>query len=229
MTSIEVSKLAAIPFLDRRVLAGRVLYSLTFYNGEWRAWLETGGQLIEMKMWPAETIYFGSKPEVPTDIYFHFLDIIAQQICFEEMTKPFFALQDDIFNLSASLAKIELLHDARKTIKEGTSRMARTEIEYIHGVCRSIFDLWQAIILKLWNSIQPIGTKHKKKPLKESYRDMVFTGETIRTSEDLERRFGVPTALADCYVHSAAFFADLRKFRDNLVHRGSSVQIVFDG
>ena len=43
-------------------------------------------------------------------------------------------------NLSASLAKIRLLHRTRKEHKTGVSRMVATEIEYLHSVCRSIFD-----------------------------------------------------------------------------------------
>jgi hypothetical protein len=229
MVSISVSNLAVIPYLNHSTLAGRALYSFLFYDGEWRSWLDANGQLIETRMWPAETAYFGSKPAVSTDICLHFLDIIAQRICFEEMAKPFFALHDDIFNLSASLAKIELLHNAKACVGPGAPRMAATEIEYIYGVCRSIFDLWQEIIIKLWDSVELIGSGYEKREPKESYADMLYSGGSRRTSEELTKRFGMPGVMAECYTRSADFFTVLRKLRDNLIHRGSSVQLVFDG
>ncbi len=48
------------------------------------------------------------------DLRLHFLEIIAQRLSFLPIGRPFFALQDDVFNLSASLAKIKLLHETKK-------------------------------------------------------------------------------------------------------------------
>jgi hypothetical protein len=48
-------------------------------------------------------------------------------------------------------------------------------------------------------------------------------------AEELIERFGIPKKLADCYIRSIGFFMALRRFRDNVVHRGSSVQIIFEG
>jgi hypothetical protein len=58
---------------------------------------------------------------------------------------------------------------------------------------------------------------------------MVFDAEKLRTADELTERFGIPAPLAQCYVESASFFVDLRKLRDNVIHLGSSVQIIFEG
>src|SRR6202044_2719415 len=134
MTKFDISRLAAVPFLNHAELPGRFLCSLMFYDGDWHAWIEAGDLILKTKMWPAETVYFGTRPEQETDICLHFLDIIAQKLSFLPIGRPFFALQDDLFNLSASLAKIRLLHDAKTDlkydIKNGVSRLVTTEVEY---------------------------------------------------------------------------------------------------
>jgi hypothetical protein len=108
-------------------------------------------------------------------------------------------------------------------------QVVATEVEYMHGVCRGIFDLWQEVQVALWSSIKPLDAKTKKKALKKSYREMLFSSDKLRTGAELTARFGIPPALAECYLRSADFFADLRKFRDNVVHQGSSVQVIFEG
>jgi hypothetical protein len=100
-----------------------------------------------------------------------------------------FGLQDDVFNLSASLAKIRLLHRTRKEHKTGVSRMVATEAEYLHGVCRSIFDLWQDVMVVIWDSITLADPNVKKKQLKQRYRQMVFSDNTLRTVEEVVERF----------------------------------------
>jgi len=138
-------------------------------------------------------------------------------------------LRDDFYNLSASLAKLDLLFRLREDAetKGGTSRMVATEVEYIFSVCRSIFDLLQEIIAKLWASVSLLDTTIKKRQLKKSFGYMVLLDGTPRTRDDLISKFGMPQALADCYARNSEFFLLLRTFRDNIVHNGSRVPIIF--
>lgn len=169
MEQFDVSQLSSIPYLDAANLQGRFLSTLCFYDKEWRMWLVTGGKLIETKGWPAESFYFAYTPESPNDIHFRFLNFVAQRACIKEVGKAFLGVQDDVFNLAAALAKIDLLHDARDKIGHGVDRMVATEIEYICGVCRSLFDLLQEIIARLWATIQLVDPSVTKKPLKETF------------------------------------------------------------
>lgn len=230
MTSIALEKLATIPYLDVANLGGRTITSLMFHDdGSWRCWIAAGDQLIEMKAWPAESVYFSKDGAAPTDIAFHFLDFMSQQASFPQVMPALFGIRDDYFNLSASLAKIQHLHATRAAVKDGCARMVVSEVEYVFLVCRSIFDLLQEIALKLWDTIQLMDSSVEKKPLKESFNAMTqFEGKPA-TRESLERRFGLPAPLADYYVRWQGFFHLLRGFRDNVVHRGSQVQTIFTG
>jgi hypothetical protein len=80
MTKIDVTKLAAIPFLNHAELPGRFLCSSLFYDGEWHAWIEVDDQMIKVQMWPAETLYFGTRAERKTDLCLRFLNLIAQRL-----------------------------------------------------------------------------------------------------------------------------------------------------
>lgn len=230
MASINVAKLAAIPYLDVTNLGGRTITSLTFHdNGAWRHWIEAGDQLIELRAWPAESVYFSKAEAAPNDIAFHFLDFMSQQACFPQIMPALFGIRDDYFNLSSSLAKIKHLHATRVDVGNGCSRMVVSEVEYVFLVCRSIFDLLQEIAQKLWDAINLLDTSVKKKPLKSSFNAMTqFEGKPA-TREALARRFGLPSPLADYYVRWQDFFGLLRDFRDNVVHRGSQVQTIFTG
>jgi hypothetical protein len=98
--------------------------------------ITAGDQFVEIKAWPAGSFYFSVEPESPLDIYFHFLDFIAQRASFSELQKPILGLRDDVFNLSASLAKISHLHKTRDIVGAGVSRMVVTEVELTEAVRR---------------------------------------------------------------------------------------------
>ena len=65
------------------------------------------------------------------------------------------------------------------------SRMVATEIEYLHSVCRSIFDLWQEVVATVWDGIKLLDTETKKRQLKQSYAGMLFSSNKPRTTQEL--------------------------------------------
>lgn len=231
-TNIDLAQVASIPFVDVTNLQGRFLGSLFFYDGErWRTWTPlTDGTLIELKIVSlAEGYYFAKAPESPNDIWFRSIDYIAQHAAFPELKHAVIGIMDDISNLSASLSKLRLLHNARDTIGFGVEKMAATEVEYILSVCRSTFDLLQEVIAKLWESVQLLDTTTKKRQLKKSFSDMVMVSNEPATIEHLMQRYGLPQQLAEFYVGNAPFFIDLWKIRNKIVHNGSQVQTIFSG
>lgn len=229
MEKVDLSKLAAIPYLDLSNHLGRTLSSLCFYDGDWKMWISAGDRLIQTSAWPAEAFYFARAPERPSDLCLQTLNFVAQRASFPELMKAFVGFQDDVFNVSASLAKICFLHAHRDTIKHGVGRMVITEVEYILSVCRSMFDLLQEMVGYLWNSIQIVDSSIKKKPLKSSFTDMILQSGQPVSAIQISERFGLPPALAEVYIRHSQFFLNLRRIRDNIAHRGSQVQTIFTG
>lgn len=230
MAAIDLEKLAKIPYVDVPNIAGRFLSALTFFDAQtWRMWIPVGDDLMEIKAWPAEAFYYASQPESPTDLSFHFLDFIAQRASFPEAKKAISGLRDDIFNLSASLAKVAHLHKTRESLSKGESRMIATEVEYLFSTCKSMFDLLQELICAIWNTVELLDKSLQKKPLKDTFSKIILFQGRASTAEELTERFGLPSPLAAYYVRQIDFFLSLREFRDNIIHRGSQVPTIFSG
>ncbi|WP_372097717.1 hypothetical protein [Tistrella mobilis] len=233
MTTITTDMLAEIPYLDHASIPGRFLSCLTFYDEDWQFWVvagEPGDQkLSKMKGWPAEACYFAKEPVEPRDLYLFSVDFVGRIACYSDLQRPVAAIRDDILNLSTSLAKLAHLQGAKEQIPHGLSRMATTEVEYVVLVCRSLFDLFQEVLVKLWNRIKLLDPSIRKKPLKDSFARTILSGDQLLSSEEISTRFGMPMEIASCYGRAADMFLALRRFRDNIVHQGSQLQHIFDG
>lgn len=229
-SSIPIEDLRAIPFINHDNIRGRVLRSLCFFSeDEWHFWLGMPGGLVKVKGTPAESIYFGKKPERQDDLYLHFIDFICQRAYWPEISKPIEGLIDDVFNIGASLAKIQILREHCKDHKiSGVSRMVVTEMEYLFGVCRSMFDLLQEVASGLWETIQLQDKEISKKSMPKAFSKILSENGSVRKGTDISLKYGLPKVLSSFYEETAPFFLMLRKFRDNIFHRGSSFQIVFE-
>jgi hypothetical protein len=227
MTSSGIVDLSGIPFIDVATIPNRFLASLAFYDGDWRVWLSLGdGKYVETKAWPSEAAYYGAEPELEADIGFAFLTFLAQHANFADNMRLFASLEDDVFNLAASLSKLRLIA-ASESVKNGASRMAATEVEYLLLVCRSMFDLMQELAAKLWDTVALTVPTREKRALRKTFSAMALENNRPRTAAEIEMRFGLPAPWAAWYPNQVAVFAKIRAFRDNLVHGGSRMDLLF--
>ncbi|MEF2549592.1 hypothetical protein VQ045_21000 [Aurantimonas sp. E1-2-R+4] len=227
---ITIAQLATIPYLDTSALDGRFLATLSFYDNGWRMWLAAGEQreqLIEIKGEPAEACYFAAAPVVISDLYLPFFDFLSQRANYLQIKYAFSGIKDDLFNLSGSLAKLALLDQSHQAVPHGLSRMATSEVEYIVMVMRSLFDLFQEAMVKLWDRVTLLDASVTKCKLKPSFADMLrYKGEPS-SAEEIASRFGLPINIAACYARGNAIFDNLKRLRDNLVHQGSPLPHIF--
>ena len=227
----SIVPLSEIPYLTKADLSGRFLASTLFYDGsDWQMWLQTeqADCFVKVHAWPAESFYFSAMPENENDLCSEFLNFLAQSANALSVMRRFSAIGDDIFNLSASLAKLPIFHSS-VTASQGSSRLAATEVEYILFTCRSVFDLLQEVIKELWETILLRDMTVRKNALKKSFAEMTLHGSEMRTAEDIAEKYGLPMPLAECYAGHAPMFLKIRQFRDDLVHRGHRVQTIFHG
>lgn len=225
----DIVDIFGIPYLAHAELPGRFITSLMFHDGDWRVWLQTQeGRFIEARAWPAEAFYFARTPESPEDFNSVFLNFLAQRANFRGFEILLSAIQDDIFNLSAALAKLDLI-SGEENGDHGKSRMAATEVEYILLICRSLFDLLQEFLAKLWGTVTLNDAATKKKALKKTFSGMTLHANTLKSADQISKEFHLPREIAECYARHAPIFLKIREFRDNLVHRGYQVQTIFRG
>lgn len=229
MRTITTEDLQQIPFIDHANINGRIIRSLSFYSdGEWHFWLNTERGLFKIKGTPGEALYFGEEPEREDDIHLHFIDFICQRAYWSSVTKPVEGLISDVYNVAASLAKLSLLAThAHDQSRMGLSRMVTTELEYLFSTCRSMFDLLQETIAALWKTVRLLDESITKRSLPTSFSDVVFKAGRPQTAAEIQQRYGLPQDLALFYEESTPFFTQLRSFRDNIIHRGSTFEVVY--
>ncbi len=197
-------------------------------EGKWHIWLDRGDDFQEMKIIkPVESDYFGQKADSEQDIYFEFMNFMYQRATIQDVFPTLQAITSDMHNLGACFQKIELFHRLKHEQNIDINRFVVMEIEYIFSVCRSLFDLFQLVAKKYWNNIKLLDPNIKKKQLKDSFSEMVLKGEEIKTSESLQKSFGLPPIWANFYVNEAEFFKKIRKFRDDINHRGLTPSTIF--
>jgi len=227
MTGIPVEELHKIPFLTRRVDAGRLISCLAFYvNGEWHNWIWARNTLVKIRSWPHEANYFGDRAERDTDQRFLLLELLAQRTLCRSLYPQFHGIWNDFQNLAASLAKLKMFFHRREDAADGVCRFVQAEIEYIAVVCRSVFDLLQEIVAAHWDRIQIAGRKNKRK-LPSSFADVIRDGETPRSAKRMQDKYGLLPQLAQWYAEHAGFLLLIRGLRDSLVHRGATVELIF--
>jgi hypothetical protein len=221
-------KLNEIPHLDHTSLhAARFIPTLSFYSGEWQVFLQIGAdKFVHAQAWPAEAVYFGTKPEEPTDIGSTFLNLLGQRANMRSLSRQYRAVLDDMFNLSASFAKLDLI---RRSNSVGASRMAATEVEYILIVCRSIFDHLQETVEGIWSKTKPTDPRFQKRNLPTSFRGMVMKGGAALSADEILEKHKLFGPLAECYARHAELFLRLRTYRDRLVHGGQTVEHIYTG
>lgn len=228
MASIPIIEIAKIPYVDIDNLHGRTLSTLSFHaDGEWKMWIPAEGKLIPIKGWPAEGFYFSDKPEQESDAYFEFLNLIAQHACWPSVVPCLNGIRDDLFNITASMRKFQVLFEASSSYKTEASRFVVTELEYLFALCRSVFDLLQELISKQWDTVHLLDQSIKKKALPKTFSKVLLHDNKLRTPEEISSKFVIPSELASYYGRQGEFFQVLRTFRDRFVHGGSSIESIF--
>ena len=150
-----------------------------------------------------------------------------QRACWKEVMLPINGIQNDIHNLGSSLGKLNLFYNYSLESKKDVRRFVSTEIEYVFGVCRSIFDLLQEIISKLWLRIELFDNNINKNKLPPSFRRMVLQDDKLMNIDSINNRYNIPIELASFYFQYGSFFQMLRKYRDDVVHNGKDFSSIF--
>lgn len=209
----------------------RVIPMQPCYLGEskWEAWISTEKGLLPMKVVDvADACYFSKEPARATDVHIGFISLIIKRAYFKDLVHFENGILEDINNLSASVTKINLFHEIwRSDNKKVARRFVTTEMEYIFKVCRSLFDLLQEIIMKIWSRFKYIDLSLTTKNLKPTFSKMVLSDNKLSTAEEIAERFQLPMPLAEFYRRNGIFFSWLRSYRDKISHGGNSIQSLY--
>ena len=212
--------------LDDRVIP---LQSCYLGNSEWESWITTEKGLLPFKMVDVvDACYYAKSPAKETDIYISFVSLILKRAYFKELVHFVQGILEDINNLSASVSKINLFHQIWRENKElVTRRFVTTELEYIFKVCRSLFDLLQEVIAKIWTRFRYLDTSLSVKKLQPTFSKMVYKSDKLSSAQEIESRYLIPPALAQFYARNGVFFDWLRSYRDKISHGGNNIESLY--
>lgn len=230
ITLVPIEAVSAIPHVDGGAVQRRTLCAGTFYTeGRWQTWFISDGRLLPIQIVDlAEGVYFGDAAASQHDLSLNALNLIAQHVCNSDTEKPFRGIWDDLYNIAASIAKIDVVTTHRADIGHQAARMVVTEVEYLAIQCRGIFDYIQKIIKVQWAKVySATDGSPSKQSLPPSFGDMVLEGRQSRSSSEIVRRYLIPELLASVYAKHAPFFASLKTMRDAIVHRAAETPRIF--
>lgn len=228
---VSIDQVEIIAPIDRNaLLLGRMVCTTTFYtDGQWQKWLINEGRIHFMKIVDLlEGSYFGTAAAAPHDLHLTALNLIAQHACNEGTQQPYMGIWDDLYNIAACVAKLDLVAAHHDEIGNQAGRMVVTEVEYLAIQCRSIFDYVQKILKALWSQAHSKEDgSSQDKTLPDSFREVVMKDGKLRTAPDIRDKYKIPAPLAIIYAKHAPFFANLRTMRDAIVHKGVPTPTIF--
>lgn len=217
-------------------LGDRALNMMPLWDGEiWHSWITIDGKVTPFKVaGVVEGDYLATAPQTSSDLFFPFVDLMWQRASWPEIVPLITAIEKDFLKMGTSIAKLKHIHRTRKLSTDGAARaFASTELEYLVILCRTVFDLTQELLARVWNGrvklldpeLERVRKQHK---LNETFSKVCLKEDTIRTSEELRQTYALPQQMADQYVRAAPFFLELRKFRNGIVHSGTPLCFLFD-
>lgn len=201
---------------------------MPLWDGErWHMWLPTiEGKLVEGAV--VDTVegdYIAIAPARNFDLFVPFFDFLWQRASWPEVYPFISAISNNFHNMGTSLAKLKHLFDHRKNLPDGAGgQFARTELDYIIILSRSVFDLLQEMISSVWTKhvrlIDPVAeARRRSRVLPATFSKIVLREKRdLRSSEEIADEYGLPEAIAQAYAGAAPFFSRVRNDRDEIIH-----------
>lgn len=235
MASTDVEHLKAIPYLDVTAIGSRTVTIMPLWENErWHVWIASPEGFFEMHPVAAvETNYVALSAASPSDILVPFVELMWQQASWPEICPLIRAISSDFQNFGTSIEKTSHFFAQRKALGHGCSHFVKTELEYMLMLSRSVFDLLQEVVARLWNKrirlLDPgAEARRNSRKLPSTFSKMVLREKCdIRTSDELQTMHEIPQGMADAYITAAPFFAAVRDLRDAIVHNGKDLRSIY--
>lgn len=218
-----------IPPGDARAIP---LQSCYLACGEWESWVPDGnGGLMPIRIVePIEGFYFAEEPAWEDDGHLLFLNTVVKHLYYPDVAKFTLFLLDDLFNLSASVAKLDLMYTAWRAAPESIDRrFVGTELEYLFGTSRAMFDLLHKVVVGFLRRFRYLdeGRAPVQQPPENSFAKVVLQGDYNRSADEIAAKWNLPEPLAAFYAEQAEFFRWVRDFRVAVTHHGKGPSPIF--
>ena len=203
-----------------KALRDRAINLMPLWDGEkWHSWVPVGnGKVIRMQIaGVSEGDYLAKAAQLDSDLFITFVDLMWQRASWPEIVPLITEIEDDFRNMGTSLAKLKHIFQTRSLLPQGAPRtFANTELEYLIILCRTVFDLLQEMMSRIWQSrvflLDPVAERRRKAAkLPDTFSKMCLRDNSPRSVEEMEQKFGLPRSMAERYVQAIPFFVELRE------------------
>ena len=229
-TTMNISELQKVSYLQVGGLQGRAVPLFPCYHedGSFELWIANADVLIRMESSKiVEGKFFAKSRRANSDLYLAFFDFMCKRAYWNEIVPFIEGIYDDLQNIGACLAKLDLFFYEWKRTNFDARRFVTTELEYLFSVCRSLYDLLQESISKMWAKFEFHNSTLGKKNLPKSFRGMILENDLLLSKDQIVAKYAIPEPMADYYLRQAHFFTWLRDFRDYISHSGKSIDFAF--
>jgi len=235
MDDIPIAELHRLPFVSHVPTDGRRVVLQSYFSPsdrDWYLYLEVKPGFLG-RLGGGEPVYGGylsTEPANPqTDLELPFSTLVVQHLSFPKVQGRLQALENDVHQCAAILAKYRLISDhAGENLR--SSFLIASELEYLLLVVRSMYDLLQCIVADIANLLVVLDGSNRRlaRQVPQSFREVVLTGDGPRSGDDIVAKYHLPPALANWYVGETAAFLELRKLRDGVAHHGRTAPTLFE-
>lgn len=221
-----------VPFITCVPNDGRRLLLQPHYDGaSWSLYFPSGqGEVVKIQMGPdglSSGLYYALSPARTSDLELPALSTFVQHLSFPRVAHCIYSLADDFQLLAASLEKLEIFRRIRSELPE-VRFLVMTELEYLFIQVRAMYDVLHACLIEVCSRLtDPAGNRACLK-LPTSFAKVVFAGERLRTSAEIQEKYALPEALARFYTASALRLSVIRGVRVDIEHHGKGMPLIFD-
>ena len=210
---------------------------MPLWDGQnWQWWVKAPpAGLIKIRPVEAMQVHYVAKLQAaPDDLLVPFVETMWQHLSYSDVCPLTSAISDSFEKMGTVVRKLQHTFTSRGVLGSHlASEFASTEMEYLLVLARTVFDLVQEAIARIWNRhvqlLDPEAERQRKqKGLVETFSKVVLVDKTRpRSAEEIESKFGLPPLLASTYAQITPFFMQLRDARERVVHAGASLGLVY--
>ena len=190
------------------------------YENGWKMFVDTVQGLIPLKIVDsADGLYISNTAILKDDLKLEFFNTMLKKNNYKENMEPIYHIYDDIYNLSASIEKINFFSEIYKKEEHfRLSKYASVELESIFQNSRAVFENLQKIQNNLMKNTKSIND------------DDIFSIDEIQfkkglTLEQYIEKYKIPELLAKFYVNYQEFFFFILDMRNDVFHSRKSFHL----
>jgi hypothetical protein len=166
---------------------------------------------------PVQSVYFAKELMNENDLHVNLIEFITTLWSFPSTMEILGGIERDIINCSSVVEKFFILLDRYRSTKDNMiSNLMLTDIEFLFGNIRSLYDSLEVLIVDLTRKA------HKKFILPNSFNDVAKLNDA-----QIMTKFQIDIPLLNFYSRTREFFSACRTIRVGFQHSRIDIPIVF--